>query len=209
MIKILIADDHTMFRQGLKRIISPIADMVVEEARNCKDTIQKVSNNGFNVVVLDIAMPDGNGIEIIKELKKIRPGIQVLILSMYSEDQYAFRAIKSGASGYLTKNAEASELIVAIRKVLVNEKYITPEVAKQLAIGLANNIRIPSHSSLSNREYQIMCMISSGKTITNIAKELALSINTISTFRSRILKKMNLRNNAEITHYAIKEKLID
>jgi DNA-binding NarL/FixJ family response regulator len=211
--KILLADDHTVFREGIKQILLQIKDIIVEEARNLKESIRKVKEDSFDIVILDISMPDGNGIEIIKELKDINPGLEILILSMHSEEKYAFRSIEAGASGYLTKNCESAELITAIKKIANHEKYITDSVANNLAIGLSGGLTgktpYPRHSSLSKREFQIMCLIASGNTLTGIAGKLGLSINTISTFRARILKKMHLENNAKITHYAIKEGLVN
>ena len=195
-----------MIRKGLKQILDEEQDLKVkDEAENFQEIIDKVSNNDYDVVVLDISMRDRNGIEIIKEIKDINPQLDVLALSL--DDQYAIRALKAGASGYLTIDADASELITAIRKISANEKYISQKVGEQLVNTL--NGKIPDHGNLSDREYQIMCMIARGKTITNIAAELALSVHTISTFRARILKKLKMNNNAEITYYAIKEGLIN
>lgn len=209
MINVLLADDHLMFREGLKHILAKSRDILVkDEAGNCSDVISKVLQNGHDVLVLDISMPDKNGLEIIDQLKKYKPNLQILVLSMYSEDQYAFRAFQAGASGYLTKNATAAELLKAIRKVSVNEKYITQSVAQKLADAINENIGIPIHKNLSNREFLVMCMIAKGNSITSIAEHFSLSVSTVNTIRSRILKKMNMRNNAELTYYAVKEGLV-
>jgi DNA-binding NarL/FixJ family response regulator len=209
MINVLLADDHIMFREGLKHILAESRDILVkDEAGNCNDVISKVLQNGYDVLVLDISMPDKNGLEIINQLKESKPNLQILILSMHSEEQYAFRAFQAGASGYLMKDATPTELLKAIRKVSVNEKYITKSVAQKLAIAISENISTPSHKNLSNREFQVMCMIAKGNNTSSIAKHLSLCISTVSTIRSRILKKMNMKNNAEITYYAIKERLV-
>jgi len=207
VINILLADTHKMFREGLRHIIAGASDIVIKgEAGNYEDIFKKISDDDYDVVVLDISIPDRNAIDIIKLIKYLEPQLQILTLSMDPEDQNALQALKAGASGYLTKDADSSELITAIRKVAANEKYITQAVANRLMIALNNNV--PTHMNLSNREYQVMCMIAKGKTITDIASELSLSINTISTYRARILSKLKMKNNAEITYYAIKEGLV-
>ena len=206
MLNILLVDTHKMFREGLKQILDEKPDFKVkDEAENFREILDKVSNNDYDVVVLDISMEDRNGIEVIKEIKDINPHLNVLALSL--DDQYAIRALKAGASGYLTIDADATELTTAVRKISLNEKYISQKVGEQLVNTL--NGKSPKHANLSEREYQIMCMIAGGKTITDIASELALSVHTISTFRSRILKKMMMKNNAEITYYALKEGLVN
>ncbi len=206
-IRILLADDHTMFREGVKKVLSGTPDLlVVNEASNAAEVFEK--SKTCDVVVLDISMPGRDGIDVLKQLKQISPHIQVLILSMYPEDQYAFRAIKAGASGYLTKNKASSELIEAIRRVSTGRKYIGAEVAEQLAIDLERDADRPVHQKLSDREYQVMCMIASGKTVGQISRELSISVSSVSTFRSRILKKCSMKTNAEITRYAIKHNLV-
>jgi DNA-binding NarL/FixJ family response regulator len=208
-IRILLADDHTMFREGLKQVLSRASDLaVVDEASDTQQVLDKAEQSEFDVVILDISMPGRDGIEILKQLKQAHPGLYVLILSMYPEDQYAFRAIKAGASGYLTKSKASQELIEAIRRIASGRKYISPEVAEQLAIDLEKDSDQPLHRKLSDREYQIMCMIASGKTVKEIADSLALSVSSISTMRSRILKKFGMKTSAEITHYAIKNDLV-
>jgi DNA-binding NarL/FixJ family response regulator len=210
MIKLLIADDHTLFRDGLKQIFAEYPEMLAAgEASSGKEVIDKVTKNDYDVILLDISMPGRNGIEVIKDLKVLRPHLQVLVLSMYSEEQYAFRALKAGAAGYLTKNQASDELIKAIQKIAMGGKYITPSVAEQLAIDLEQDLNMPLHKRLSNREYQVMCMIASGKTVNEIASELSLCVSTISTLRSRILLKMKMKTNAEITYYAIKNGLVE
>ena len=208
-IRILLADDHAMFREGVKQLLSNTTDFaVVGEASDAAQILEKVHRTECDVVILDISMPGRDGIEVLKQLKQLNPKCNVLILSMYPEDQYAFRAIKAGASGYLTKNRASSELIEAIRRVASGRKYIGAEVAEQLAIDLERDTEKPLHQKLSDREYQVMCMIGSGKAVNEIAKELALSVSTVSTLRSRILRKLRMKTNAEITRYAIKHDLV-
>jgi two-component system invasion response regulator UvrY len=210
MIRILIADDHTIVREGLKQILAETPDMVVaDEARNGQEVLTKVENNQYDVVLLDISMPGRSGIDILKQLKGEHPKLPILILSMYSEEQYAMRALRAGASGYMTKESAPDELIVAIRKVSQGRKYVSPSLAEKLAISLEVGEEKPPHELLSDREYQVMCMIASGKTIKEIADELSLSVKTISTYRSRILEKLGLKTNAAITHYAVQNKLVE
>jgi DNA-binding NarL/FixJ family response regulator len=207
--RILLADDHAMFREGVKQLLSGTSEFIVtDEACDAAQVLEKTQRSKCDVVVLDISMPGRDGIEVLKQLKQLSPHVNVLILSMYPEDQYAFRAIKAGASGYLTKNRAASELIEAIRRVAAGRKYISSEVAEQLAIDLAKDADKPLHQKLSDREYQVMCMIASGKTVGQISEELSLSVSSVSTMRARILKKFDMKTNAEITHYAIKADLV-
>lgn len=207
--KILLADDHAMFREGVKQLLASTSEFVVtDEASDAAQVFEKVRKTKCDVVVLDISMPGRDGIDVLKQLKQLNPHVNVLILSMYPEDQYAFRAIKAGASGYLTKNRASSELIEAIRRVAAGRKYISAEVAEQLAIDLSKDTDKPLHQRLSDREYQVMCMIASGKTVGQISGELALSVSSVSTMRTRILKKFDMKTNAEITHYAIKHDLV-
>jgi two-component system invasion response regulator UvrY len=210
MIKILIADDHAIVREGLKQILSESPDLVVvAEASTGQEVLEKIGKNDLDLVVLDIAMPGRGGLDILKEIKSQRPRLSVLMLSMYPEEQYAVRVLKSGASGYLTKESAPAELVKAIRQISQGKKYISPSLAEKLAIDLEISPDRPPHETLSDREYQVMCMIASGKTLREIADGLSLSIKTISTYRSRILEKMNMKTNAELTHYAIKNKLVD
>ena len=208
-IRVLLADDHTMFREGVKQVLSNTPDVVVVgEASDAAQALEKAHRLKCDVVVLDISMPGRDGIEVLKQLKQMHPQHHVLILSMYPEDQYAFRAIKAGASGYLTKSKASSALIEAIRKVASGRKYISAEVAEQLAIDLESDTDKPLHQKLSDREYQVMCMIASGKAVNEIAKDLALSVSSVSTMRSRILGKFRMKTNAEITRYALKHDLV-
>ena len=210
MIKILIADDHAIVRQGLKQIFEENPDMVVaDEASNGQEVLNKVWKNDYDVVLLDISMPGRSGLDILKQLKSQKPGITVLILTMHPEEQYAVRALRAGASGYLTKESLPDELITAVRKVSRGGKYVSASLAEKLAFDLETDAEKPPHEMLSDREYEVTCMIASGKTVKEIAEELCLSIKTISTYRSRILKKMRMRNNAELIHYAIQEGLVE
>jgi len=207
MIKALIADDHVMFREGLKQILTDTSDIkVAGEAGNSSEVVRLAQKESYDIIVLDISMPGRDGIDILDELKK--RGDRVLILSMYPEAQYAVRAFKMGVAGYLTKSRAASELITAIRTIASGRRYISTQVAEQLAIDLENKSGKSPHEKLSNREYQVMCMLASGLTVKNIAEELSLSISTISTIRARTLYKMDMQNNSELTYYAIKHGLV-
>ena len=210
MIRILIGDDHAIVREGLKQILAETSDMAVAgEAANGQEVLEQVSKNDWDLLLLDIAMPGRAGMDILKQLRSERPELPVLMLSMYPEEQYAVRALKAGASGYLTKESAPEELIAAIRKVSQGGKYVSSSLAEKLAVYLETDHEKPVHELLSDREYQVMAMIASGKTVKQIADELSLSVKTISTYRSRTLRKMEMKNNAEITYYAIKHALVD
>jgi two-component system invasion response regulator UvrY len=210
MIKILIADDHPVVRKGLKEIIEETPDMAVRgEASTGHEVLEKVRKGDFDIVVLDISMPGGNGLDILKQLKSEKPELSVLVLSMYPEEQYAVRVLRAGASGYLTKESAPEELIAAIRKASKGGKYISSSLAEKLAFDLEIDAERPLHETLSDREYQVMRMLASGKTAKEIAKELFLSVKTISTYRSRILEKMKMKSSAELIHYAIKHRLVE
>ena len=210
MIQILIADDHPIVREGLKQILEETPDMLVaDEAGNAQEVLDKVWKNDYDVLLLDISMPGRSGLDIIKELKSAKPNLRVLVLSVHPEEQYAVRVLKAGASGYLTKESDPDELIAAIRKVSQGRKYVSASLAEKLAFELGMDTERPPHETLSDREYQVLCMIASGKPVKEIAKELSLSVKTVSTYRSRILEKMNMKNNAELTRYAIKHELVD
>lgn len=209
MIKVMIVDDHPIIREGLKKIISKTHDMkVIDEASSGDELLLKMKKNHYDVIILDISMPEKSGLDILKDLHNRTQKTVVLILSMHPEEQFAVRALKAGASGYLTKGGDPEELITAIRKVSGGGKYVSPNLAEKLASDLISNTDQPLHEKLSDREYQIMTMLASGKSPKNIAAELFLSLPTISTYRSRILQKMNFKNNAEIIGYAIKNKLV-
>ena len=210
MIKILIADDHAIVREGLKQIVADTSDMIVTaEASDGHEVLALLSKNNYDVVVLDMAMPGLTGLDILKQIKRETPKLPVLILSVHPEEQYAVRSLKAGASGYLTKESAPDELITAIRKVSMGGKYIPSSLAEKLAFELEVDAEKPPHKTLSDREFQVMCMIAKGRTIKNIAEELFLSPKTVSTYRSRILEKMKMKSNEELTHYAINNHLID
>lgn len=209
-IKILIADDHAIVREGLKQIVAEEKDMIVSgEAENAFSLMSLLEKDSWSIVVLDINMPGKSGLEALKDIKHLYPNLPVLILSMFSEDQYGLRAIKAGASGYLKKVSAPTELVVAIRKIVSGRKYINPDLAEKLAENLGSDNQIILHEKLSDREYQIMCNIALGKSAEEIAEELSLSINTIYTYRNRILEKMSMKSNVELTQYAIQSKLIE
>lgn len=210
MIKILIADDHPIVRQGLRQILSEELDMgVFGEAQNSQEALELVRKKDWDIVILDITMPGRGGLDVLKEVKRERPNLPVLILSMHPEDQYAVRALKAGAAGYITKESVPEELVKAIREVLGGGKYISPSLAGKLvfSLGTTDLSKLP-HEILSNREYQVMCMIASGRTLKEIAKELSLSVKTISTYRTRILRKTRMKTNAELTRYALQNRLV-
>jgi DNA-binding NarL/FixJ family response regulator len=209
MISVLIADDHAVVREGLKRIVADSPDLdVAGEAANGHEVLAFAQSHSCDVVLLDLAMPGKDGLDTLKELKRLKPSVPVLILSVFPEDQYAIRLLKAGAAGYLTKESAPEELIAAIRKVSSGGKYVSAALAERLATTLATPAGGLLHEQLSDREYQIMCMMASGRTQTQIAGELHLSVKTISTYRSRILAKTGLKSNAEIARYAIENKLI-
>lgn len=209
-IRVVITDDHAILREGLKQILDDSEDMlVVGEAKTAGEAIRLSGKLDFDVLVLDISLPDRNGIEAIKLIKQENPHIAVLMLSMHREDQYAVRSLKSGAAGYLSKQSASAELVDAIHMVARGKKYISPEVAQALANQLDMGNDKPPHELLSNREMQTLTMIASGLSVSDIAEKLSLSVKTVSMYRSRILEKMQMRHNAELTHYAIKNNLVD
>jgi len=210
MIKILIADDHAIVREGLKQIVAETSDMMVaDEASSGHEVLDKVRSNEYTVVVLDISMPGGDGLNILKQIKKEKLKLPVLVLSVHPEEQYAVRVLKAGAAGYLTKESAPGELISAIRRVSSGRKYVSSLLAEKLAFDLQSEGETSLHETLSDREFQVMCMIASGKRVKDIGEELCLSVKTISTYRSRILEKMRMKNSAELTHYALKHGLVE
>ena len=209
-IRILIADDHPIVRAGFKQVLSETPDLVVaDEAGNGQEVLEHLKKKKYDVVLLDISMPGKNGLEILKELKTDYPKLPVLILSIYPEEQYAIRALKAGAAGYLTKASAPHELISAIRKISVGGRYISSSLAEKLANYLDVDMTKSPNETLSDREHQVMRLIASGKTVSEIAKNLNLSVKTISTYRTHILEKMKMKNNAEITLYAVQNKLVE
>ena len=210
MIKMLVADDHAIVREGLKQIVAETLDMVVaDEASSGHEVLDKVRSNEYTVVVLDISMPGGDGLNILKQIKKEKIKLPVLVLSVHPEEQYAVRVLKAGAAGYLTKESAPGELISAIRRVSSGRKYVSSLLAEKLAFDLQSEGETSLHETLSDREFQVMCMIASGKRVKDIGEELCLSVKTISTYRSRILEKMRMKNSSELTHYALKHGLVE
>lgn len=209
MIKILIADDHPIVRRGLKEILTDTKDMFdVHEAENGSEVLDRLQGDTFDVLVLDLSMPGLGGLDVLKQVKK-KSALPVLILSRHPEQQYAVRSLRAGADGYLNKESAPQELAKAIQKVARGGKYVSPSMADQLVAYLSEDGSRKPHEKLSDREFQVMQMIGSGKTVGEIAEEMSLSVNTISTYRMRVLEKMNLDNNAQIMFYAMKEGLVN
>lgn len=210
MVRILIADDHPVVREGLKKMFEKVSDIsIAGEASNGQEVLNKIEQNDYDLVLLDISMPGRDGLDILRELRRKRPHLPILILSMHSEEQYAIRSLKAGASGYLTKKSISDELIKAVQEVACGGKYITSSLSEKLASYIRNNTEKPIHEILSDREHFVMRMIVKGRTRKEIAKELSLSVNTISTYRARILKKLKMKNSAELIQYAIEKHLTD
>jgi two-component system, NarL family, invasion response regulator UvrY len=210
MMRLLIADDHAVVREGVKRILTTMNDcLVVGEASNGQELIAKATVETWDVVLLDISMPGRNGLDVLRQLKSTCPLLPVLVFSMHPEQQYAMRAFKAGAAGYLTKESIPEELVTAIRKVVQGGRYVSPAMAEYLVDEVARPSDAPAHSILSDRELQVLCLLASGKTVTQIAAELSLSVKTVSTHRSRMLEKMHMKTNAELIHYAIRHRLVD
>jgi two-component system, NarL family, invasion response regulator UvrY len=209
MVKILVADDHAVVRQGMKQILAEdFRAAVIGEASNIYEVLDLVRKRKWDIVILDMTMPGRSGLDALKDLKQLYPKLPVLVLSMHPEDQFAVRVLKAGAAGYLTKESAAEELVTAIRKVLLGGKYISSALAEVLAMSLSDDLGSPPHLTLSDREYQIFSLIASGKTARDIARELSLGVSTVSTYRSRILQKLKMKNNAEITRYAFQHQLV-
>jgi two-component system invasion response regulator UvrY len=208
--RILITDDHAVVRQGLKQILADeFRNAIFGEASNAGEALALVWKESWDVVVLDMTMPGRNGLEVLKEIKKSKPKLPVLVLSMHPEDQFAVRVLKTGAAGYMTKESAPEELVGAIKKVLMGGRYVSASLAEKMAAYLDVDVQQPPHERLSDREFQVLRMIASGRTVTQIAQELSLSVKTISTYRTRILEKMAMTTNAELTHYAIQAQLVN
>lgn len=210
MLKILVADDHAVVRRGLLQILSEEADIAPPgEAHDVASTLDRLRAEPWDLLILDIAMPGGGGLAALQVVRHEFPGLPVLVLSMYSERQYAVRSLKAGAMGYLAKDSAPDELVRAVRKVLNGGKYVSATLAEQLAEAVGHDLEQPVHATLSEREFQVMCLIASGKTVSDIAADLSLSVKTVSTYRERVLQKTGLANNAELTHYALRNGLIE
>jgi two-component system invasion response regulator UvrY len=210
MIRILIADDHPIVRRGLKQILAEEPDLAVPgEAQNGQEVLQLLSQQEWDVLVLDINMPGRSGLEVLQEVKDRKPNLPVLIMSIHSDEQFGVRALKAGAAAYLTKESAPEELVKAIRKLHMGGKYVSPSLGEQLISDLQSGTHRFPHDALSNRENEILCLIASGKTVTEIAEHLVLSVKTVSTYRARVLEKMSMRTNAELMHYAMQHRLVE
>ncbi len=210
MPKVLIADDHAVVRQGLRQILTDVPELnVVGEADNGQTVLNLMRAEPWDVLVLDLSMPGLGGLDILKDLLRERPDTRVLVLSMHPEDQYAVRLLKAGAAGYLTKETAPDELVAAVRKVLTGGRYISPALAEKLAFDVGRDDDRPRHEKLSDREFQVMRQLAAGMTVQQIAAELMLSPKTISTYRARVLEKLQLKTNAELIYYAIHNRLVD
>lgn len=208
--KLLIADDHPIVRNGIKDILQDISpSFIIDEAEDAHEVVQKVIANDYDVIILDISMPGGGGLNALKQIKQAKPLTKVLMLSIYDDEQYINRALKAGASGYLTKSVASEELELAIKKVISGEKYLSSEVASKMATFIYSDKEKTKHELLSEREYQVFSLLARGDTTTEIAEELHISPKTVSTYRDRIMEKMGMSRNSELIHYAIKNKLID
>src|SRR5215467_11627959 len=209
-LRILIADDHSLFRRGVRDLlIDGLGDVTIGECANAHDLLNLVRQNKWDVAVLDIGMPGTTGAEALKQLKAENPKLPVIVLSMHPEDQYAIRMFKAGASGYLTKASAPDELICAIKTVVAGGYHISQSLGEQLVLGIKQGNEKPPHELLSDREYEVLCLIGSGKTVGEIAEAMFLSVTTISTYRARILEKMGLKTNAELTRYALQHGLVE
>jgi DNA-binding NarL/FixJ family response regulator len=209
MIRILIVDDHAILRRGLRALLSDaFHEAEFGEASNAEQALEQLGEKGWDVALLDITLPGKSGLDLLKEFKAARPRLPVLVLSVHPEDQFAVRALRAGAEGYMTKESAPEELVQAIRKILAGGRYVSPTLAEELALGLTKDFARTPHETLSDREYEVMCRIASGRTVTEIAGDLSLSVKTISTYRARILEKLGVKNSAEITRYAIRNGLV-
>jgi DNA-binding NarL/FixJ family response regulator len=209
VIKVLVADDHAIVRRGLRQILAETPDVMVGgEAATAQDVMRLVQDERWSVVILDISLPGGSGLDLLADIRKARPELPVLILTVHPEDQYAVRAIRAGAAGFLTKESAPEKLIEAVRKVATGGRYVSAELAETLASVLAGENRGAPHERLSDREFEILKMLASGKTVSEVARDLGLSVKTVSTHRTRLLKKMAMKTNAELTAYAIRSGLV-
>jgi two-component system invasion response regulator UvrY len=210
MIRIIIADDHAAVRRGVKDILADEADMEIgAEASTAQELLDLVRKQGWDAVVLDISLPGRSGLEVLSELKQEHPSLPVLVHTMHHEDQFAVRALRAGAAGYLTKDSPPAELVKALRKIVAGGKYVGQSLAEKLAVNVDANIDSAPHQALSDREFQVLRLLASGKTVSEIADELSLSVKTISTYRRRILDKMKMKNNAELMRYALQHKVVE
>ncbi|MGZ3474347.1 MAG: response regulator [Polyangiales bacterium] len=209
MIRVLVADDHAIVRRGLRQILAETRDIdLAGEAATIDDALRAVREQRFDVAVVDISMPGGSGLDLLTQIRREKPELPVLVLTVHSEEQYAVRALKSGAAGFLTKESAPEKLVEAVRKLAAGGRFVTPELAEKLATFVASDER-PPHEKLSNREFEILKLIASGKTVGEIGRDLSLSVKTVSTHRTRILDKMQMKTNAELTTYAVRRGLVE
>jgi two-component system invasion response regulator UvrY len=209
MLRILIADDHAIIRKGLKQILlEEYPSAIMEEVTDAEGAMKKIMDKEWDIIICDLSMPGRSGLDVVQYVKQNLPKLPVLILSIHPEEQYAIRVLKAGAAGYLSKDAATEELVVAVQRVLQGRKYISPSIAEKMAAELDQDSSKPPHEILSDREFDIFKMIAAGKTVSDIAEQLSLSITTVSTYRARVLTKMNMKTNAELTRYALESKLI-
>lgn len=210
MIRALIADDHAVVRRGLRELLKEeISNITFAEAATAQETLALVKKQDWEIVILDISMPGKSGMDILADLKALRPHLPVLFLSVHPEEQFAKRALQTGAAGYLTKESIPEELVGAVRKVLGGGRYVSQELMEKLAWDVHRDVHRPDHEALSNREFQVLRMLASGSTVKQVADELGLSVKTVSTYRARILLKMGMRNTAELIRYAIRHHLVE
>jgi two-component system, NarL family, invasion response regulator UvrY len=210
MIRVLIADDHAVVREGVKRIVAAAGDMtVVGEAATGEELLAAVVNTPCDAVLMDLSMPGMNGLEALREIRQRKPGLPVLVLSMYAADQYAVRALMDGAAGYLHKGGPPDEIVAALRTVAAGRRHISPAVAEALAARVDPYADKPRHEQLSNREFQVLCQLARGQSVSSIARELGISVKTVSTFRTRVLEKLGLSQNADLVRYALKHGLVE
>ncbi|MEX0998794.1 MAG: response regulator transcription factor [Thermodesulfobacteriota bacterium] len=208
--KVLIVDDHPVIRKGVKQILSEgLINIQFGEAENAREALSKINKNKWDILILDIKLPDMNGIEVLRQIKLLKSNLPVLILTVLDENQIAFRVLKAGASGFITKNTMPDDLVSAVKKIHLGGRYVSPSLAEKLVFDIYADEEKPAHYKLSDREYQVMCLIATGKSIKQIAEELYLSEQTIRTYRVRILEKMNTKNDAELIHYSIRNHLIN
>ncbi len=208
--KILIVDDHELIREGLKKVLVKQTDMeVIGEAADTETLFEKLNDNEVDIIILDISLPGRSGLDILKDINDLFPSVKILVLSMHPEERFAVRAIKAGAAGYLTKQSVAEDLVKAIRKIAGGGKYISTSLAEHIAFEIGGDLNKPLHENLSNREFEVLRMISAGKTVSEIAESLSLSVNTVNSYRSRIMDKMNMKSNAELIRYALENQLVE
>jgi DNA-binding NarL/FixJ family response regulator len=209
-VRILIADDHAVVRQGLKQILAGAFKRAsFGEAANSQEALERAWKEPWDIVILDLTMPGRSGLEVLKEIKRAHPKLPVLMLSMHPEDQFAVRLLKAGASGYMTKESAPEELVGAVKKAIAGGRYVSARLGEKMALLLANDVKIAPHESLSDREFLILRLIAAGKTVGIIAKDLSLSVKTVSTYRARLLEKMGMANNAQLLHYAFQNNLVE